>query len=115
MADFDFLAKDGVMEAGQISTVKDIRQEGPMMVVEAAVVAEYDEQKPMAYRYSPATSRRLSVPSLQEDPLEKAKVEVRPSDIPGAGDGLFTRGPAAAGEVLRCVCAEESLCTRPLQ
>jgi hypothetical protein len=54
-----------------------------------------------AFQYSPATNKRLSVPNLLEDPYETAKVEVGPSSIPGAGDGVFIKEAAAAGEVLR--------------
>ncbi len=54
-----------------------------------------------AFQYSPATNKRLSVPNLLEDPYEAAKVEVGPSAIPGAGDGVFIKEAAAAGEVLR--------------
>jgi hypothetical protein len=54
-----------------------------------------------AFQYSPATNKRLSVPNLLEDPYEAAKVEVGPSAIPGAGDGVFIKEVAAAGEVLR--------------
>jgi hypothetical protein len=54
-----------------------------------------------AFQYSPATNKRLSVPNLLEDPYETAKVEVGPSAIPGAGDGVFIKEAAAAGEVLR--------------
>ena len=91
------------MEAATCSTVVRTRMDGPMLV---AVAATYpcrnnsSEADRDAFRYSPANSLGMSVSRLQADPYERDKVEVGPSSIPGAGDGVFARADAEAGEVL---------------
>jgi hypothetical protein len=118
------------MASAQSSTLYDTYLEGPMLVAVAAPTpavpaptpavpaptpavpataladstltpAVASPQPVTAFQYSPATNKRLSVPNLLEDPYETAKVEVGPSAIPGAGDGVFIKDVAAAGEVLR--------------
>jgi hypothetical protein len=113
------------MASAQSSTLYDTYLDGPMLVAVAGPTPVVTAPSPAvpapthavadstltpavasqpittAFQYSPATNKRLSVPNLLEDPYETAKVEVGPSAIPGAGDGVFIKEVAAAGEVLR--------------
>ena len=49
--------------------------------------------------YSPPSHYSLGVAPTLRDPLEEATVEVLPSLLPGAQQGLFLRRPVAQGEV----------------
>ena len=66
------------MEAGRSSTLHSTHLEGPILMATAAAAPSLGAgvAATATYQYSPATSRRLSVPSLLEDPYERGKVEV---------------------------------------
>ena len=61
---------------------------------------DFSEPRPRCplFRHWPSTLSDVTCPPLQQDPYEKGRVEVRGSEIGGAGDGLFATRDLAAGE-----------------
>lgn len=95
--------QNGIMEEARSSTVQTTYLSGPILVAVAApppATPAAATTAAMTFRFSPATSRAMSVPPLQEDPYERTKVEVGSSAISGAGDGLFTKADTEAAEIL---------------
>ncbi|KAL7746500.1 Histone-lysine N-methyltransferase setd7 [Sorochytrium milnesiophthora] len=52
------------------------------------------------YRFDPSTTTRISSDPLLPDPFESERVEVHPSLIAGAGEGLFARRDFAQDELV---------------
>ena len=63
---------------------------------------DFSEPRPRCplFRHWPSTLSDVTCPPFQEDPYEKGRVEVRGSEIGGAGDGLFATRDLAAGETV---------------
>lgn len=64
------------------------------------IIAETTNLSDTLLSYSPPTHYSTGVPPLLPDPFEENTVRVKPSQIPGAGEGLFATRDIGDGELV---------------